>query len=222
MGKAYTPNIKSDKGKNLTKYVAEFVKKNKYNKIPKNVVELAKKHILDGFGLALSGSVARTGDYLFKHIKQNSAKGRATVIGSKMKVTSRFAALANGVGIHSDDYDDTQLAVQKDRVYGLLTHPTAPCLPSAFAEGELKKINGKIPICVGNIATGEAAKKLYNSGADIIKVGIGPGSICTTRMVAGIGVPQISAVMDVKKALKKNTFHKCSYIIKINNDRFLV
>ena len=143
MGKAYTPNIKSDKGKNLTKYVAEFVKKNKYSSIPKNVVELAKKHILDGFGLALSGSVARTGDYLFKHIKQNSAKGRATVIGSKMKVTSRFAALANGTGIHSDDYDDTQLAVQKDRVYGLLTHPTAPCLPSAFAEGELKKINGK-------------------------------------------------------------------------------
>ena len=68
---------------------------------------------------------------------------------------------------------------------------------------KLKKINSKIPICVGNIATGEAAKKLYNSGADIIKVGIGPGSICTTRMVAGIGVPQISAVMDVKKALKK-------------------
>ena len=55
-----------------------------------------------------------------------------------MKVTSRFAALANGVGIHSDDYDDTQLAVQKDRVYGLLTHPTAPCLPSAFGRGRIK------------------------------------------------------------------------------------
>ena len=67
---------------------------------------------------------------------------------------------------------------------------------------KLKKINLKVPICVGNIATGEAAKKLYNSGADIIKVGIGPGSICTTRMVAGIGVPQISAIMDVKKELK--------------------
>ena len=67
---------------------------------------------------------------------------------------------------------------------------------------KLKKINNKIPICVGNIATGEAAKKLYNSGADIIKVGIGPGSICTTRMVSGIGVPQISAIMNVKKALK--------------------
>jgi IMP dehydrogenase len=69
---------------------------------------------------------------------------------------------------------------------------------------KLKKINNKIPVCVGNIATGEAAKKLYNSGADIIKVGIGPGSICTTRMVAGIGVPQISAIMEVRKALKKN------------------
>ena len=69
---------------------------------------------------------------------------------------------------------------------------------------KLKRINNKIPICVGNIATGEAAKKLCNSGADIIKVGIGPGSICTTRMVAGIGVPQISAIMEVKKAIKKN------------------
>ncbi len=67
---------------------------------------------------------------------------------------------------------------------------------------KIKKVIKDIPVCVGNIATGEAAKKLYNSGADIIKVGIGPGSICTTRMVAGIGVPQISAIMDVKKALK--------------------
>ena len=67
---------------------------------------------------------------------------------------------------------------------------------------KLKKIDKTVPICVGNIATGAAAKKLYDSGADIIKVGIGPGSICTTRMVAGIGVPQISAIMEVKKALK--------------------
>ena len=67
---------------------------------------------------------------------------------------------------------------------------------------KLKKIDNSIPFCVGNIATGEAAKKLYDSGADIIKIGIGPGSICTTRMVAGIGVPQISAILDVKNALK--------------------
>jgi IMP dehydrogenase len=70
---------------------------------------------------------------------------------------------------------------------------------------KLKKIVKEVPICVGNIATGEAAKRLYNSGADIIKVGIGPGSICTTRMVAGIGVPQISAIMEVKKALSKKS-----------------
>lgn len=67
---------------------------------------------------------------------------------------------------------------------------------------KVKRIIKDLPVCVGNIATGNAAKKLYNSGADIIKVGIGPGSICTTRMVAGIGVPQISAIMSVKKALK--------------------
>ena len=69
--------------------------------------------------------------------------------------------------------------------------------------GNIKKYTNKITICVGNIATGEAAKLLYNSGADILKVGIGPGSICTTRMVAGIGVPQITALMNVKKAVRK-------------------
>ncbi|RPG97938.1 MAG: guanosine monophosphate reductase, partial [Candidatus Pelagibacter sp. TMED106] len=67
----------------------------------------------------------------------------------------------------------------------------------------IKKISSKITVCVGNVATGDAAKKLYNEGADIIKVGIGPGSICTTRMVAGIGVPQITAIIEVKKALKR-------------------
>ncbi len=66
---------------------------------------------------------------------------------------------------------------------------------------KIKKNIKNVPVCVGNIATGDAAKKLYNSGADIIKVGIGPGSICTTRMVSGIGVPQISAIMEVKKTL---------------------
>jgi IMP dehydrogenase len=67
---------------------------------------------------------------------------------------------------------------------------------------KIKKFSSKIPICVGNIASGEAAFKLYNEGADILKVGIGPGSICTTRMVAGIGVPQITAVSDVKKRMQ--------------------
>ncbi len=68
---------------------------------------------------------------------------------------------------------------------------------------KVKKLNKNITVCVGNIATGDAAKLLYNSGADILKVGIGPGSICTTRMVAGIGVPQITALLNVKKAVNK-------------------
>jgi len=59
-----------------------------------------------------------------------------------------------------------------------------------------------VDIVVGNVATGEAAKMLAENGADAIKVGIGPGSICTTRVVAGVGVPQLSAVYDVYKALK--------------------
>ena len=59
-------------------------------------------------------------------------------------------------------------------------------------------------MCAGNIATADAAKFLIKLGVDVIKVGIGPGSICTTRLVAGIGVPQLSARLDVKKAIKNN------------------
>ncbi len=69
----------------------------------------------------------------------------------------------------------------------------------------LKEVKAKYPeldVVVGNIATGEAAKYLVEAGADAVKVGIGPGSICTTRVVAGIGMPQLSAVYDVSKALK--------------------
>ena len=67
---------------------------------------------------------------------------------------------------------------------------------------EAKKHFPEVDIVVGNIATGEAAKMLVEAGADAVKVGIGPGSICTTRVVAGVGVPQLSAVYDVAKALE--------------------
>ena len=67
----------------------------------------------------------------------------------------------------------------------------------------IKKIKGKnIALCAGNIATPEAAKFLIKLGVDIIKVGIGPGSICTTRLVAGIGVPQLSAILSVRNGIK--------------------
>lgn len=67
---------------------------------------------------------------------------------------------------------------------------------------EAKKYFSGVDIVVGNVATGEAAKMLVEAGADSIKVGIGPGSICTTRVVAGVGVPQLSAIYDVAQALK--------------------
>ena len=69
----------------------------------------------------------------------------------------------------------------------------------------LKQIKAQYPhidCVVGNIATGEAAKYLVEAGADAVKVGIGPGSICTTRVIAGVGVPQLSAIYDVAKALE--------------------
>ncbi|WP_258159414.1 MmgE/PrpD family protein [Rhizobium sp. TH2] len=128
----------------LTKYVAEFVVDAKYENLSAEVIELGKKHILDGFGLALSGSVAKSGELARRHLDDlGLADGAATVIGAGRKVSPRFAAFVNGVGIHADDYDDTQLAVAKDRVYGLLTHPTAPALPAAFAIAELTKASGK-------------------------------------------------------------------------------
>ncbi len=76
---------------------------------------------------------------------------------------------------------------------------------SAGVIGVLKSVKKAFPdidVVVGNIATGEAARYLADNGADGVKVGIGPGSICTTRVVAGVGVPQLSAIYDVAKALK--------------------
>lgn len=67
---------------------------------------------------------------------------------------------------------------------------------------EVKNMYSQIDVVVGNIATGDAAKYLVDAGADAVKVGIGPGSICTTRVVAGVGVPQLSAIYDVAKALE--------------------
>ena len=67
---------------------------------------------------------------------------------------------------------------------------------------EIKRAFPQIDVVVGNIATGEAARYLVDAGADGVKVGIGPGSICTTRIIAGVGVPQLTAVYDVAKALE--------------------
>ncbi|MBV8547834.1 MAG: IMP dehydrogenase, partial [Alphaproteobacteria bacterium] len=68
----------------------------------------------------------------------------------------------------------------------------------------VRKLSNNTQIIAGNIATGSAASALIDAGADAVKVGIGPGSICTTRIVAGVGVPQLTAIMDVAETCRKN------------------
>ncbi len=108
----------------VTDYVARFIVNTRYEDIPSDVIELARKSILDGLGLALCGSTAETGEIVRQYIKSlgfaPGTAGLATVIGSSMKAPVRFAAFANAVGIHADDYDDTQLAVAEDRDFWIV------------------------------------------------------------------------------------------------------
>lgn len=121
----------------LTAYVAEFAASTRFAGIPGDVLGLGKKSILDGLGLALAGSVAKSGGIIRRHLQGlKTGVQAAAVLGTNLRLPARFAAFANGTAVHADDYDDTQLAVAKDRVYGLLTHPTAPALPSTLAVAE--------------------------------------------------------------------------------------
>jgi hypothetical protein len=138
------PGSDFPKAPGLTEYVSRFVATTKYEEIPADVIELGKRSILDGLGLALTGSRAQTGALCRQYLeKAGVCEGRATIIGSSKRTSARFAAFVNGVSIHADDFDDTQLSAVKDRVYGLLVHPTVPVLPAIFALGEGNKISGK-------------------------------------------------------------------------------
>lgn len=110
--------------------------------------------------------------------------------------------VAAGIGVTSDSLDRAAALVEAgvDAIVIDTAHGH-----SKYVVEVLKQVKAKFPqidVIVGNIATGEAAKFLVDAGADGVKVGIGPGSICTTRVIAGVGVPQLSAVYDVAKALK--------------------
>jgi 2-methylcitrate dehydratase PrpD len=128
----------------LTAHIAEFVGNTQLTEIPPETIELGKKSILDGLGLALSGSRAETADLIQQYVKSlGCGSGSATVLGTQVKYPARFAALVNGIAIHVDDFDDTQLASAKDRVYGLLVHPTVCVLPAALAAAEVSGKSGK-------------------------------------------------------------------------------
>lgn len=108
------------------------------------------------------------------------------------------------VGISPDTLDRTKALV--DAGVDIITVDTA----HGHSEGVLamvRNIRKEFPdldLIAGNIATAEAAKALHHAGADVVKVGVGPGSICTTRIVTGVGVPQLSAVMEVASYTRKN------------------
>ena len=110
--------------------------------------------------------------------------------------------VAAGVGVTSDTLERMQALVSAgaDAIVIDTAHGHSKGVIDKLREA--KASFPQVDIVVGNVATGEAAKMLADNGADAVKVGIGPGSICTTRVVAGVGVPQLSAVYDVYTALK--------------------
>lgn len=106
------------------------------------------------------------------------------------------------VGITSDTLERVKALVEAE--VDVITLDTAHGHSKGVIQ-ELKRIKKAFPkleVIVGNVATGDAAKALVAAGADAVKVGVGPGSICTTRIIAGIGVPQLSAIMDAAAAVQ--------------------
>lgn len=110
--------------------------------------------------------------------------------------------VAAGIGVTPDSVERTAALVEAgvDAVVIDTAHGHSKGVADMLKR--IKKTFPQIDVVVGNIATADAARLLVNAGADAVKVGIGPGSICTTRVIAGVGVPQLSAIYDVAQALK--------------------
>ena len=158
---------------------AQILQENKIEKLP--VVD-KDNHLV---GLITYKDITKAKD---KPMACKDAKGRLRV--------------AAGVGVTVDTLDRMQALVDAgaDAIIIDTAHGHSKSVIEKLVEA--KASFPKVDIVVGNVATGEAAKMLVENGADAVKVGIGPGSICTTRVVAGVGVPQLSAVYDVYSALK--------------------
>ena len=158
---------------------ADILQKNKIEKLP--VVD-KDNHLI---GLITYKDITKAKD---KPMACKDEKGRLRV--------------AAGVGVTTDTLERMQALVNAgaDAIVIDTAHGHSKGVIEKLREA--KASFPQIDIVVGNIATGEAAKMLIDNGADAVKVGIGPGSICTTRVVAGVGVPQLSAVYDVYQALR--------------------
>jgi IMP dehydrogenase len=112
------------------------------------------------------------------------------------------AAAATTVGDKGFDRTERLLAAGVDMVVVDTAHGHSRHVLDAVTR--IKRTSNAVQVVAGNIATADGAKALIDAGADSVKVGIGPGSICTTRMVAGVGVPQLTAIMDAVEAAKKS------------------
>ena len=158
---------------------AEILQKNKIEKLP--VVD-KDNHLV---GLITYKDITKAKD---KPMACKDVKGRLRV--------------AAGVGVTSDTLDRMQALVNAgaDAIVIDTAHGHSKGVIEKLREAKMSFPG--IDIVVGNIATGAAAKMLVDNGADAVKVGIGPGSICTTRVVAGVGMPQLSAIYDVYSALR--------------------
>ena len=158
---------------------AKILRENKIEKLP--VVDSDGKLV----GLITYKDITKAKD---KPMACKDSKGRLRV--------------AAGVGVTMDAMDRIKALVEAgvDAIVIDTAHGHSAGVVKKLKEA--KAAFPQIDIVVGNVATGEAAKMLADAGADAVKVGIGPGSICTTRVVAGVGVPQLSAVYDVAKALE--------------------
>ncbi|KGI60456.1 IMP dehydrogenase [Prevotella sp. S7 MS 2] len=158
---------------------AQILQENKIEKLP--VVDAANRLV----GLITYKDITKAKD---KPMACKDEKGRLRV--------------AAGVGVTVDTLDRARALVEAgaDAIVIDTAHGHSQGVIEKLRE--VKATFPQVDVIVGNVATGEAAKLLVENGADGIKVGIGPGSICTTRVVAGVGVPQLSAVYDVYSALK--------------------
>jgi 2-methylcitrate dehydratase PrpD len=143
----------------LTRYVAEFAVGLKEADIPEEVQGLGKKAILDALGVALPGSISEPGRILNGYLQDLNCGGTATVLGTSLKLSPRFAALANGTAMHADDYDDT-LQAETGRFQGV--HPTAPVLSAVLAVGEARGMSGR-QLLAAYQAGVEIACRLFDS-----------------------------------------------------------